>query len=109
MDSLFKQNLRSEMAYQDVKVKELAFRTGISARTLEGYLGQRGSIPPADVAVKIAQALGVSVEYLILGGKVVSDSANEYKNIVEQYRRLNDYNKKTVDDMLHSLLSRQIP
>ena len=67
MDSVFKQMLRNEMEFQDIKVKELALRTGISQRTLEGYIGMRGSIPPADVAVKIAKALNVSVEYLVTG------------------------------------------
>ncbi len=67
MDSVFRETLRSELDFQDIKVKELAMKTGISQRTLEGYLGARGSIPPADVAVKIAQALNVSVEYLVTG------------------------------------------
>ena len=67
MDSVFRETLRSELDFQDIKVKELAVKTGISQRTLEGYLGARGSIPPADVAVKIAQVLNVSVEYLVTG------------------------------------------
>ena len=75
MDSVFRDTLRSELDFQDIKVKELAVRTGISQRTLEGYLGARGSIPPADVAVKIAQVLNVSVEYLVTG-----DSGQNAKN-----------------------------
>lgn len=67
MDSVFKETLRSELDFQDIKVKELSARTGISHRTLEGYLSARGSIPPADVAVRIARALGVTVEYLVTG------------------------------------------
>lgn len=67
MDSIFKKTLRAELDFQDIKVKELSRLSGISARTLEGYLGARGSIPPADVAVKIADALGVTVEYLVTG------------------------------------------
>ena len=67
MDSIFKQTLRAELDFQDIKIKELSSRTGISPRTLEGYLSARGSIPPADVAVKIAQTLHVSVEYLVTG------------------------------------------
>lgn len=69
MDTVFKRILRSELDFQDIKVKELALKTGISQRTLEGYLSARGSIPPADVAVKIARALNVSVEYLVTGQK----------------------------------------
>ena len=73
MDSIFKNTLRSELDYQDIKVKELSIRTGISARTLEGYLNARASIPPADVAFKIAQALNVSVEYLVTGDSSYND------------------------------------
>ncbi len=83
MDSIFKQTLRSEMDFQDIKVKELSLRTGVSQRTLEGYLGSRASIPPADVAVKIANALNVSVEYLVTGkdrqSKNNQDSVSEGK------------------------------
>lgn len=80
MDSIFKQTLRSEMEFQNIKVKELAAKTGISPRTLEGYLGSRSSIPPADVAVKIASTLNVSVEYLVTG-KV---SKNHSENLTEK-------------------------
>jgi transcriptional regulator with XRE-family HTH domain len=63
----FKENLKSELAYQDMLVKELAALTGISRHTLDNYLNIRGHIPSADIAVKIARALGVSVEYLVSG------------------------------------------
>lgn len=82
MDSIFKQTLRSEMDFQDVRVKELAAKTGISPRTLEGYLSSRGSMPPADVAVKIADALNVSVEYLVKG------KTSEKKSEREQFGNL---------------------
>jgi transcriptional regulator with XRE-family HTH domain len=48
-------------------VKELAIRSGIKKRTLDNYLREEGSMPPADAAVRIADALDVSVEYLITG------------------------------------------
>ncbi|GHV69907.1 hypothetical protein AGMMS49928_14810 [Spirochaetia bacterium] len=57
----FKENLKSELAYQGILVKELADLAGISKHTLDNYLNVRGNIPSADVAVKIAQALGVSM------------------------------------------------
>lgn len=68
------------MEFQDIRVKELAAKTGISPRTLEGYLGTRSSIPPADVAVKIATALNVSVEYLVTGKNSKSRSS---KSVLE--------------------------
>lgn len=84
MDSIFKQTLRAEMDFQDVKVKDLAIWTGISQRTLEGYLGSRASIPPADVAVKIANSLNVSVEYLVTGKdrKISSEPVPDGKQLL---------------------------
>jgi transcriptional regulator with XRE-family HTH domain len=63
----FKENLKAELAYKDILVKELAASTGVSRHTLDNYLSTRGQIPSADIAVKIARVLGVSVEYLISG------------------------------------------
>jgi transcriptional regulator with XRE-family HTH domain len=67
MGTDFRKNLRSELDYLDWTVKELSARTGIAKGTLNCYLGVRASIPTADAAVKIAEALGVSVEYLVTG------------------------------------------
>lgn len=63
----FRENLRSELDFQGLTVKELSARTGIIKGTLDNYLWARASIPPADIAVKIADALNVSVEYLVTG------------------------------------------
>jgi transcriptional regulator with XRE-family HTH domain len=67
MDTDFKKILRSELDYLDWTVKELSAKTGIAKGTLNCYLGTRASMPTADVAIKIAVALGVSVEYLVTG------------------------------------------
>lgn len=58
----FKENLREELDFQGLTVKELSFKTGIIKGSLDNYLSSRSSIPPADIAVKIAQALNVTVE-----------------------------------------------
>jgi len=63
----FKENLKSELLYQGMMVKELSQKTGISRHTLDNYLNVRENIPTADVAVKIAKVLGVTVEYLVTG------------------------------------------
>ncbi|MBP5569390.1 MAG: helix-turn-helix transcriptional regulator [Treponema sp.] len=105
MDSIFKNTLRSELDYQDMKVKELAVKTGISARTLEGYLGARSSIPPADVAVKIAQALNVTVEYLITGNSIYNEKIN-YNNqnsLEEKFVKLSLEKRKVLKDFISML------
>ncbi|GHU73025.1 hypothetical protein FACS189450_11970 [Spirochaetia bacterium] len=65
MSSIFRVNLRDELDYQNISVKELCAKTGIPKATLECYLGTRANRPSADAAFKIARALGVTVEYLM--------------------------------------------
>ena len=69
MNCNFRENLRNELNYQGIVVKELSVRTGIPVATLDCYLGKRATVPSAESAVKIAQALHVSVEYLVMGEK----------------------------------------
>ena len=63
----FRQNLRIELDYQGLTVKELSSRTGIPIASLDCYLGTRATVPSVDSATKIARALHVSVEYLVSG------------------------------------------
>jgi len=63
----FAYRLRSEIEYIGLTQKEFAAKAGIKKRALDAYLGAQQSMPPADIAVKIASALGLSVEYLITG------------------------------------------
>ena len=63
----FSQRLRSEIEYIGLTQKEFAAKAGIKKRALDGYLRSQQSMPPADTAVKIASALGLSVEYLVTG------------------------------------------
>jgi len=63
----FSMRLRSEIEYVGLTQKEFAVKAGIKKRALDAYLRAQQSMPPADTAVKMAAALGVSVEYLITG------------------------------------------
>jgi transcriptional regulator with XRE-family HTH domain len=63
----FRENLKQEMAYLDMPVKQLAALSGVKPQTIASYLGARAKIPSANAAVQIAQVLGVSVEYLVTG------------------------------------------
>jgi transcriptional regulator with XRE-family HTH domain len=67
MDWNFRENLRNELDYQGLTVKELSARTAIPIATLDCYLGSRATVPSVDAALKIARALKVSVEYLVIG------------------------------------------
>jgi len=61
----FREKLKAELYYSGILVKELADKTGIKKHTIDNYLSVRGRMPAADVAVRIAHVLGVTVEYLI--------------------------------------------
>ena len=63
----FKENLRSELQYSGMLVKELAARSGVKKHSLDRYLDSRRQLPSVETGVKIAKALGVSVEYLVTG------------------------------------------
>lgn len=79
MGSTFKENLKELLDYEDMTVKELAFKTGISKRSIENYLSARASMPPADYACKIAYALNTSVEAMVYGSETPVPSAEDLK------------------------------
>lgn len=60
----FWQNVNSELEYQAVSRKELAFKSGVPLSTINKGM-QRNSNCYAGDALKIAQALNVSLEYLL--------------------------------------------
>ncbi len=61
------------MTQKNITAKDLGKKTGISYRTIESWLSVRNTLPRADIAVMIAKAVGVSVEYLITGEKIGED------------------------------------
>ena len=95
----FKENLKSELLYQDMLVKELAVRTGISRHTLDNYLNIRENMPTADVAVKIAQVLGVTVEYLVTGEENPAEKSMlgiEIRALIQNFKNLSEDDRKLI-------------
>ena len=100
----FKENLKDELKYQDIKVKELAEMTGIPKGTLDHYLAEKCSAPLADAAVKIAQALNVSVEYLVTGNTVTLDNLKpKVMSISKILNRFSEKNLKLISDLINRL------
>jgi len=102
----FKENLKSELIYSGLLVKELASLSGVNKRTIDNYLNTHNSMPSADAAVRIAGALGVTVEYLITGREqqeanhpLVPDSRIVLKNL----ESLNKRDRKIVLSLVKSL------
>jgi len=107
----FRDNLREALECIGMEQKELAARTGISLKTIENYVKKDSSIPSADKAVLIAQALGVSVEYLMNGKKPkktdIPAVQPQHKEIVDLVSKLNKYNYEVITTIAKSLLSLQ--
>jgi transcriptional regulator with XRE-family HTH domain len=92
--------------------KELAAKTGLSLKTIENYVKKDSSLPTADKAVLIAQALGVTVEYLITGKKPKKETAliappPQHKEVMDIVSKLNKYNYEVVTSMAKTLLNLQ--
>jgi len=95
----FRENLKSELLYQDMQVKELSVKTGISRHTLDNYLNVRENMPTADIAVKIAQALGVTVEYLITGEESRTEKSmlgSEIRALIQNFKLLSEKDQKMI-------------
>jgi len=102
----FKENLKSELIYKNMMVKELAAKTGISRHTLDNYLNVRKHLPTIDVAVKIAQALGVSAEYLMTGSESFQANipmSKETTILVQNYNLLNEDDRTIVTELIQLL------
>lgn len=91
----FRENLKDELKFQDIKIKELEAMTGISHNTINHYLAENGTSPLAEQAVKIARALKVSVEYLVTG----TDSATPKQIKPEVLNLMNDLNAMNENDL----------
>lgn len=65
-------------------------------------------MPPADIAVKIAEALGVTVEYLITGHDSRSEKLlqPEERKLLSLFEILDDKDKQIVMTMVESMASR---
>ena len=102
----FKENLKSELDYQGMLVKELSLKCGIKKQTLDNYLSTHNSVPKAEIAVTIAKALGTTVEYLITGENSKNSnesSSEEIKNLVSSFKKLSPEKRSLVINLLKFL------
>ncbi|MCL2804902.1 MAG: helix-turn-helix domain-containing protein [Treponema sp.] len=99
----FNENLKGELEYKGMPVKELAHKTGIPKQTLDNYLLSNASMPPADKAVLIAQVLDVSVEYLVTGKRKANNKTTqrqlspETRSIADCVEPLSRENRKVIE------------
>lgn len=96
--SSFWVNVKNQLPYKDLEVKDLAFRAGVPYSTIINGMN-KNSMPHADIALKISKILNMSLESL-LGEENVRvsgmDSLNQNdleKKELELYRK----NKVLID------------
>lgn len=100
--SNFRVNLKQELTYRDMRVKELSQLSGVSKRTIDHYLAENSSEPLAEAAVKIAQALGVTTEYLICGNDVQSLKSvkPEVASLIPELNRMSSEDFKMFENFI---------
>ncbi|HBB15108.1 MAG TPA: XRE family transcriptional regulator [Treponema sp.] len=101
----FKENLREEMEFQDIKPKELSEKTGISVNTLRNYINNHDALPNIDSAVKIAKALNISVEELVEGRKLKNEfqKSEQATKFLSIFIQLSENDKKSVIALLEEM------
>jgi transcriptional regulator with XRE-family HTH domain len=107
----FRDNLRDTLDFVCMEQKELAEKTGLSLKTIENYVKKNSSTPSADKAVLIAQALGVTVEYLVTGKNQEKDNfifiQSRKKETIDIILKLNVYNCEIITSLAKILLNLQ--
>lgn len=108
---MFRDNLKDLIEYKGIIRKELSAQTGISKRTIDTYLDSRAVLPNAEVAVKLAKALGTTVEFLVTGEDAVNheqklysdfDTYRKYKKLVAELDTLSPELLKSIEAMIHT-------
>ncbi|MBQ5878095.1 MAG: helix-turn-helix transcriptional regulator [Treponema sp.] len=103
----FKENLKAELQFQDMQIKELSLKTGINKNTLGNYLTGHNSIPNADSAVKIAKALNVTVEYLVTGeDSSISQKSPDLLNIIRTIQNLDSIDLNSINQLVVAMQKR---
>lgn len=115
----FWQKVDDELFYLGKTRKELALEAGFDVSYISKGI-ERNGIPIADTAVRIAQALNVSVEYLLDMEK--TDSAQnkveklrkkdigiykKYKKTLEQLESINQKERKVILNLIETLSERK--
>jgi transcriptional regulator with XRE-family HTH domain len=101
----FGENLKQELAYNGILKKELSAASGVHKRAIDTYVRTRASMPPADVAVKIAKALGVTVEYLVTGED--SSIPKEVNSITRSILNLNKRDRRLIASLVKAMSEEQ--
>ena len=99
----FWENVDSELKFRGMERKELGQRAGFP----ESYISKgiaRKSCPSADLALKIADALNVSIEKLVTGKErkptTKDNIPEEIRNMISKMNKFTTQQKQVIFDMV---------
>ncbi|MBR1721243.1 MAG: helix-turn-helix transcriptional regulator [Treponema sp.] len=109
----FWENVDSELKFQNKTRKQLSQALSFDPTTISKGISN-GSIPLADMALKIADFLNVSLEYLLdMPEKTVLPDCVEiqkqihlyrkYHDLIEQAERLNENQVKAIENLMQTM------
>jgi len=102
----FRENLKEELDFSGMYVKELAALSGVKKQTIDSYLKVHSCMPSADAAVAIAQVLGVSVEYLVTGKETTRKTVQyptEARIVAELTTQMEEKNRRMAVAVIKSI------
>jgi SOS-response transcriptional repressor LexA len=101
----FSERLEMLIKAKNMSQKAMAEYLGIRRPSISDWKSL-GTIPGADIAIKLAQFLNVSVEYLITG-EDRTKLTDEQRNLLRNYDKLDKRDKQTVLDLIETMLKNQ--
>ena len=105
----FWQNVENELLYKNMSRKELAGKASFAVSGISLGLAHN-SIPNADVAVRIAVVLGVSVEYLVTGKDshiTPKENAEIIHHITSDLQKLDKYDLSSISSLVRRMAEKQ--
>ncbi|MBO5483002.1 MAG: helix-turn-helix transcriptional regulator [Spirochaetaceae bacterium] len=101
----FRERLRDEINYKGLMIKEVSAKVGVSNSTFLSYVDSRAVLPNVETAVKIAQVLGVSVEYLVTGKdpNIKRINNKDIRDLIYEIENLTEEKMKIAKVIIHSI------
>lgn len=103
MDIIFSQTLKLECFYSGITLKELSEKTGISYTTLLSYTKTDGALPRCDIALKIASALNVTIEYLLTGQPFPTKQKSKHYPVTSDIKKIDRKYLEPLSVLIHEL------
>ena len=104
----FWQNVENELAYKNMSRRELAEKASFAVSGISLGLSNN-SVPSADLAVRIAEVLGVSTEYLVKGEEnqgLPKENSALIQHIVNDLQKLSKYDLESLAILAKRLAER---